>query len=54
MTDPTKEPDLDPSAGLLATAVSGLCTLPDAGNCAAAPEGEGVRRRSRSAGTPHS
>ena len=38
MTDPTKEPDLDPSAGLLATAVSGLCTLPDAGNCAVTPK----------------
>ena len=37
LTDPAKEPDLQPSAGLLATAVSGLCTLPDAGNCAAAP-----------------
>ena len=37
MTDPAKEPDLEPSAGLLATAVSGLCTLPDAGSCAAAP-----------------
>ena len=34
MTDPAKEPDLKPSAGLLAAAVSGLCTLPDAGNCA--------------------
>ena len=38
MTDPKKEPDLDPSAGLLATAVSGLCTLPDAGNCAVTPK----------------
>ena len=38
MTDPTKEPDLEPSAGLLATAVSGLCTLPDAGDCAATPK----------------
>ena len=38
MTDPTKEPDLQPSAGLLATAVSGLCTLPDAGNCAVTPK----------------
>jgi hypothetical protein len=38
MTDPTKEPDLEPSAGLLATAVSGLCTLPDAGNCAVTPK----------------
>jgi DNA-directed RNA polymerase specialized sigma24 family protein len=38
MTDPTKEPDLEPSAGLLATAVSGLCTLPDAGNCAVVPK----------------
>jgi DNA-directed RNA polymerase specialized sigma24 family protein len=40
MTDPTKEPDLAPSAGLLATAVSGLCTLPDAGTCTATPEVE--------------
>src|SRR6185436_16744364 len=31
MTDPTKEPDLEPSTGLLATAVTGLCALPDAG-----------------------
>ena len=38
MTDPAKEPDLEPSAGLLATAVSGLCTLPDAGNCAVTPK----------------
>ena len=38
ITDPTKEPDLDPSAGLLATAVSGLCTLPDAGSCTATPK----------------
>jgi DNA-directed RNA polymerase specialized sigma24 family protein len=38
MTDPTKEPDLEPSAGLLATAVSGLCTLPDAGSCAVTPK----------------
>jgi DNA-directed RNA polymerase specialized sigma24 family protein len=38
ITDPTKEPDLEPSAGLLSTAVSGLCTLPDAGSCAAAPK----------------
>ena len=37
ITDPTKEPDLAPSAGLLATAVTSLCTLPDAGACAAAP-----------------
>jgi DNA-directed RNA polymerase specialized sigma24 family protein len=35
MTDPAKEPDLAPSAALLATAVTGLCTLPDAGNCTA-------------------
>jgi DNA-directed RNA polymerase specialized sigma24 family protein len=33
ITDPAKEPELDPSAGLLATAVAGLCTLPDAGAC---------------------
>jgi hypothetical protein len=38
ITDPTKEPDLEPSAGLLATAVSGLCTVPNAGSCAAAPQ----------------
>jgi hypothetical protein len=38
MTDPKKEPDLAPSARLLATAVSGLCTLPDAGSCTATPE----------------
>ncbi len=38
MTDPAKQPDLQPSAGLLATAVSGLCTLPDAGSCALAPK----------------
>jgi DNA-directed RNA polymerase specialized sigma24 family protein len=38
MTDPTKEPDLAPSADLLAKAVSGLCTLPDAGTCTAAPK----------------
>ncbi len=38
MTDPAKEPVLEPSAGLLATAVSGLCTLPDAGNCAVTPK----------------
>lgn len=36
--DPAKEPDLDPSAGLLATAVSDLCTLPDAGACSATPK----------------
>ena len=33
ITDPTEEPDLQPSVGLLATAVTGLCTLPDAGSC---------------------
>ncbi|MDX6374770.1 MAG: hypothetical protein QOD98_3758, partial [Nocardioidaceae bacterium] len=38
MTDPTREPDLQPSAGLLATAVSGLCGLPNAGSCAATPK----------------
>jgi DNA-directed RNA polymerase specialized sigma24 family protein len=38
MTDPTKEPGLQPSAGLLATAVSGLCGLPNAGSCAATPK----------------
>jgi len=38
LTDPAKEPDLGPSAGLLASAVTGLCTLPDAGNCSASPQ----------------
>jgi hypothetical protein len=38
LTDPTKEPDLAPSAGLLATAVTGMCTLPDAGGCVATPK----------------
>ena len=38
LTDPALEPDLEPSAGLLATAISGLCTLPDAGGCATAPK----------------
>ncbi len=37
ITDPAKEPDLGPSAGLLASAVSGLCTLPHAGACSATP-----------------
>ena len=37
MTDPAKEPDLGPTATLLASAVTGLCTLPDAGGCSAAP-----------------
>ena len=37
MTDPSREPDLQPSAGLLATAVSSLCTLPDGGACSASP-----------------
>jgi DNA-directed RNA polymerase specialized sigma24 family protein len=35
---PAKAPDLKPSAGLLATAVTSLCTLPDAGGCAATPK----------------
>jgi hypothetical protein len=35
MTDPGKQPDLAPSVSLLASAVSGLCTLPDAGTCTA-------------------
>jgi DNA-directed RNA polymerase specialized sigma24 family protein len=34
IVDPTREPDLRPSAGLLASAVTGLCALPDAGTCA--------------------
>ncbi len=34
ITDPTVQPDLKPSVALLATAVTGLCTLPDAGSCA--------------------
>jgi DNA-directed RNA polymerase specialized sigma24 family protein len=38
ITDPTAEPDLQPSAGLLAAAVTGLCTLPDAGTCTATPK----------------
>src|SRR3954447_18144840 len=38
LTDPAKDPDLAPSAGLLAKAVTGLCTLPDAGTCTAEPE----------------
>ncbi len=37
LTDPAKEPDLGPSADLLASAVSGLCTLPDAGACSTTP-----------------
>ena len=38
ITDPVKEPELDPSAGLLATAVSGLCVLPHAGACSVTPK----------------
>jgi DNA-directed RNA polymerase specialized sigma24 family protein len=38
MTDPDKEPELAPSAGLLARAVDGLCTLPDAGACTTTPK----------------
>ena len=38
MTGPAEEPDLDPSAGLLANAVTSLCTLPDAGGCSATPK----------------
>ena len=38
MTDPDKEPDLQPSAALLANAVTGLCTLPGAGGCSATPK----------------
>jgi DNA-directed RNA polymerase specialized sigma24 family protein len=38
LSDPKQEPDLGPSAELLATAVTGLCTLPDAGSCAASPQ----------------
>jgi hypothetical protein len=37
LVDPEDEPDLGPSAGLLATAVTGMCTLPDAGGCSATP-----------------
>jgi DNA-directed RNA polymerase specialized sigma24 family protein len=37
ITEPTKEPDLGPSAGLLAGAVTSLCTLPSAGACASTP-----------------
>ena len=36
--DPAKEPDLEPSARLLATAVAGLCTLPDGGACSTTPK----------------
>jgi DNA-directed RNA polymerase specialized sigma24 family protein len=35
--DPQKESDLKPSAGLLANAITSLCTLPDAGGCSATP-----------------
>jgi DNA-directed RNA polymerase specialized sigma24 family protein len=35
ITDPAVEPDLEPSVGLLGTAVTGLCALPDAGGCVA-------------------
>ena len=38
LLDPTKEPDLGPSAALLAAAVTGLCTLPDAGSCSVDPK----------------
>ncbi|WP_298515090.1 hypothetical protein [uncultured Nocardioides sp.] len=38
VTDPKQEPDLAPSAGLLAEAVTGMCTLPDAGSCSATPK----------------
>ena len=38
ITKPSVEPDLQPSAGLLATAVTALCTLPDAAGCSAAPK----------------
>jgi DNA-directed RNA polymerase specialized sigma24 family protein len=37
-TNPTKGPDLGPSAGLLAQAVTGMCTLPGAGTCTATPK----------------
>ena len=37
-TDPAQEPDLGPSAALLAEAVTGLCTLPDKGGCSATPQ----------------
>jgi DNA-directed RNA polymerase specialized sigma24 family protein len=38
LTDPEQEPDLKPSARLLGTAVSGLCALPDAGECSGTPK----------------
>jgi hypothetical protein len=38
ITDPDAQPDLQPSAGLLATAVTGLCALPDAGACSTPPK----------------
>ena len=38
ITDPAQEPDLEPSAGLLADAISGLCVLPDAGGCSGKPK----------------
>ncbi len=37
LTDPAQVPDLKPSAGLLGTAVTGLCALPDAGACSVGP-----------------
>ena len=37
-SDPAQEPDLGPSATLLAQAVTGLCTLPDKGGCSATPQ----------------
>jgi DNA-directed RNA polymerase specialized sigma24 family protein len=33
MVDPARQPDLEPSATLLADAVTGLCSLPDGGAC---------------------
>jgi hypothetical protein len=36
--DAGDEPDLRPSAQLLASAVTGLCTLPDGGTCATTPK----------------
>lgn len=38
ITDPTQEPDLEPSTGLLAQAVTGLCALPDHGVCTTTPQ----------------
>ena len=51
MTDPDDGAGPEPSAGLLAAAVSGLCALPDAGNCAGRRSSR-TPRRSRSGRHP--